>query len=228
MANIPVEKTGGAGIWPWLLALLALVLVGWLALELFDDEPDADEIVGTENNVGLIDDVELGDDDFDDGAVITTIEPLYDDYATDAYADGAVGDGMGGDGMTDGQTGGMDGAGSGDTRVGQSVDLDGARVLSVVGDSAFFVGTDENRRVLVVLETLGESEYGAEGRDGVYNVDEGETVSINGTVARYMEGARGTWDLPDADRERMLQRGLYVKVNSRADIAITDGSDMGD
>lgn len=228
MANIPVERTGGAGIWPWLIGLLALLLVGWFVLELFDDEPDADEIAGVENNVGPIDDVELDAPGLNDGS-ITVLDPLYEDYGTGTYAAGAAGT-AGGDGAMDADATvgadaangamGADGTMAGDTRIGQTVSLTNVPVLSVVSDSAFFVGTDDNRRVLVVLENLGESETGAGGSDGAFNVDQGETVSINGTVARYAEGARGTWDLPQADRDRMLRRGLYVKANSRADVTM--------
>ena len=62
MANIPVEKSETSFL-PWILGLLALVALVWLGLELFDDEPDADEIAGMEDNVGVVDDVDLGDDD---------------------------------------------------------------------------------------------------------------------------------------------------------------------
>ena len=62
MANIPVERKGGTPWWTWLLALLAVIGLIWLIAELFDDEPDADELPGTEDNVGMIDDTELGDD----------------------------------------------------------------------------------------------------------------------------------------------------------------------
>lgn len=68
MANIPVEKKSGGGWLPWLLGILALLALVWLAAELFDDEPDADEIAGAEDNVGVIDDVEIGDDDDMDAA----------------------------------------------------------------------------------------------------------------------------------------------------------------
>ena len=224
MANIPVEKTGGAGIWPWLIGILALVLVGWLVLELFDEEPDADEIAGTENNVGIIDDVEL------ELPTLTAESELYEDYGTGAYADAevdvdepaVVGVDVDGDGMIEEAGMAADGTRRGDSRVGRSVDLNGASVLSVVGDSAFFVGSDEQRRVLVVLESLGEAELGAGGSDGRFNVDEGQTLNLSGTVARYVEGARGTWDLPESERERMLQRGLYVRVNSPSDLSMME------
>lgn len=44
MANIPVERKGGTPWWTWLLALLAIIGLIWLIAELFDDEPDEDDI----------------------------------------------------------------------------------------------------------------------------------------------------------------------------------------
>ncbi|MEP0548997.1 MAG: hypothetical protein ABJF88_18835 [Rhodothermales bacterium] len=44
MANIPVERKGGTPWWTWLLALLAIAGLIWLIAELFDDEPDEDDI----------------------------------------------------------------------------------------------------------------------------------------------------------------------------------------
>ena len=62
MAKIPVEKKTG-GWWMWLLALLALLLLGWMLAEVLDDEDDLDmataevetvEPVETEVDVGPI------------------------------------------------------------------------------------------------------------------------------------------------------------------------------
>ncbi len=189
MANIPVERTEGGGWWKWLLALLLLLALIWLVMELFDDEPDADEIVGAEDNVGLIDDVEIGDDDIEP---LTEVDYLYDDYDEAA----------------------------GRVEIGQEVDLDDVPVLSVVGDSAFFVGDNDGRRVLVVLENLGESQTGAGGSDGVFDINEGMILDIDGEVVRYMQGERGTWQVPDSERERMLRQGLFVRVDSPNDIEI--------
>ena len=62
MANIPIERAEGGSFWPWLLGLVAVLFVVWLAFEMFDDEPDLDELAGADDNVGIIDDAELGDD----------------------------------------------------------------------------------------------------------------------------------------------------------------------
>lgn len=44
MADIPVEKKGGSSWWLWLLGLLVLAALIWLLVELFDDEPDEDDL----------------------------------------------------------------------------------------------------------------------------------------------------------------------------------------
>ncbi|HEV2148041.1 MAG TPA: hypothetical protein VGR37_11615 [Longimicrobiaceae bacterium] len=38
MADIDIERKSGGSIWPWLLGLLALLLIGWLLWEMFDDD----------------------------------------------------------------------------------------------------------------------------------------------------------------------------------------------
>lgn len=198
MANIPVERTSsGTPWWLWLIGLLLLGGLIWLIAELFDNEPDADEIVGTEDNVGLIDDVELGDDDED---MIMSEEQLYADEPIDG-------------GQVEGVT---------VTRLepGTPVSLQDVPVLSVIGDSAFWIGRDDARRYLVVLASLGESETGAGGSDGVFNVDEGETVSITGAIARYADGDPGLSELVDDDTEALRQRNAYIRVNSTSDITV--------
>lgn len=201
MANIPAEKTSSGAAWlPWLLGLLALVALVWLGLELFDDEPDADEVAGLENNVGLIDDVELGDDDDD----------LL--LAPDTLALGTVGIGVGTitnvgalsetiaavrDGVVDAS--------------GLAVDLDGIEVQELTGDSTFAIGTGDDR-TLVVLSSLGESEVGpGDGSDGVFDVNEGATISVDGTLMRYTPDMRGTSDL-SADERGVAERRQYVIV----------------
>lgn len=58
MAEIRIEKQSNSWL-PWLLGLLALVLVGWAVLELVDDDVEADEITAVEEM-----------DDADDAATV--------------------------------------------------------------------------------------------------------------------------------------------------------------
>jgi len=225
MANIPVERTRtGIPWWAWLLGLLALVALIWFVAELFDNEPD--ELAGRDDNIGVIDDFEIepGADEVDgDVVAITSEDQLYADddglFETDqAMADGAGGRDDPSDPVDGGQMGGVT-----VTRLepGTPVTLANARVMSVVGDSAFWIGRDDTRRFLVALAGLGESETGAGGSDGVFNVDEGDAISINGALARYADGGPGLSELTNDDTERLRQRDVYIRVNSRDDITVS-------
>lgn len=44
MAEVDVQRRGPS-IWPWIVGLLALVLVIWLAVELLGDDDDDDVVV---------------------------------------------------------------------------------------------------------------------------------------------------------------------------------------
>ena len=181
MANIPVEKTSGGAAWlPWLLGLLALAALIWLGFELFDDEPDADELAGADDNVGVIDDVELGDDQA--GAPAGTIDTGVDTLRTVAALDETIAAAR--DGFVD-----LDGL---------VVALEDVEVQSLAGDSTFYIGSGDDR-TLVVLATLGESAHGpGDGSDGVYNVDRGgdrhhrrHAAALLSRHARYGRPLRG-------------------------------------
>ena len=203
MANIPVERDTSRPWWIWLLGLLLLGLLVWLLFELFDDEPDADEIVGTEDNVGIIDDVDLSDD-------LGVEEITVEDELYEVESEGVTVMRL---------------------QPGTPVNLQNVPVYRVIGDSTFWIGRDDARRYLVVLAGLGESEAGAGGSDGVFNVDDGDTVSITGAIARMVDGDRGLSELTDADSEMLRQRETYIRVNSRDDIEVMAGgmeADMTD
>ena len=234
MADIPVEETRtGPPWWVWLLGLLLLAGLVWLIAELFDNEPDADEIAGRDDNVGMIDDFEIepGADEVDGS--VTSSDAVYADddglFETDAaMADGAGGaDDPGematvtsGDMVRDGEVAMMDGVTVTRYQPGTRVNLSDARVLRVVGDSTFWIGTGDDRRTLVVLTGLGESETGAGGSDGVFNIDEGDTVSINGAFARFTDGERGLSELTDADSDALRLRNTFIRVNTRDDVTV--------
>ena len=98
---------------------------------------------------------------------------------------------------------------------GQSIALDNVRVTSVTGDSTFTVG-DGDQRTVVVLESLGEGESGpGDGSDGVYDVNDGDTVTINGTVRAFQRGMRGTSDLDETNQAAAEARRYVIVVNGR-------------
>lgn len=236
MANIPAERTStGTPWWAWLLGLVLLGVAVWFVAELFDNEPDADEIAGLDDNVGVIDDFEIEpgadevDGDVDEYVTVANAAYADDDglFETDAELyDGAGGvddpsDVTAADMVREGDVAMLDGVAVTRYQPGTRVDIDDARVLNVVGDSTFWIGTGMDRRTLVVLADLGESEAGAGGSDGVFNVDEGDTVSIDGAFARYDDdGAPGLSELTDADTEALRQRNTYIRVNTRSDITV--------
>ena len=237
MANIPVEHTRtGTPWWLWLLGLLLLGGLIWLIAELFDNEPDADEIAGQDDNIGVIDDFEIepGADEVD-GDIAGPATAYYADddglFETDAeLADGAGGaddvgelaDVTSADMVREGEFARMNGVTVTRYAPGTRVNLENARVLQVVGDSTFWIGDDQSRRTLVVLTDLGESETGAGGSDGVFNVDEGDMVSIDGAFARYADGDSGLSELTDADTEALRSRSVYIRVDGRGDITVME------
>lgn len=49
MAEINVERKEGGSIWPWIIGMLALLLIGWLLYSMFDRDDDVAEVpVATE------------------------------------------------------------------------------------------------------------------------------------------------------------------------------------
>lgn len=56
MADIRIEEKKGTPIWPWLLGLLLLALVGWGLYEAFDTDDDM-----VAENTEMIDDADAND-----------------------------------------------------------------------------------------------------------------------------------------------------------------------
>lgn len=103
---------------------------------------------------------------------------------------------------------------------GAAVNLTGATVSSLAGDSTFYVG-DGTNRALVVLEDLGESEGGpGTGADGAFNVDAGDTVTLRGTVRPFSPGMRGTSSLGDADRAEAEARRYVLVIDGRGELTM--------
>ncbi len=102
---------------------------------------------------------------------------------------------------------------------GRPVQLDDVRVTALAGDSTFYVG-DGADRVLIVLESLGESQSGGgDGSDGAFNVDVGDVVDIRGEVKAFQRGMRGSSTLAEADLAAAETRRFVVVVNDRGDFS---------
>ena len=102
--------------------------------------------------------------------------------------------------------------------VGQDVQLTNVNVPSVVGDSAFYVtSNDSDERVLVVFDksTQIESGAGVEGganAEGEVNLRAGQTIrSLEGSLEELATADLRQWNL-DIDREAK-QGGFYIRAS---------------
>jgi hypothetical protein len=199
VANSPVEKAhSGIPWWLWLLGLVLLGLLLWFLIGLFDDD-DVDTAVI--DDLDAVESVETVDPVETAAGPITSIAELAD----------------------------------GRNAVGREVDLDDVRVLTLTGDSSFFAGAGPDAATeagaLIVLQGMNESASlppPPTGADGMYNVDEGDVVSVEGVLVAFDETVPDYADLPAADRDRALRSGVYINATdveaSGADTEI-DASD---
>jgi hypothetical protein len=102
--------------------------------------------------------------------------------------------------------------------IGRQINIDNLVATRVSGDSTFFVAPDRNTpdrdRLFVVLEDLGESETGAMGRDGEYNVDVMEEMTLRGEVVRLMDSDPDAWMLDETDAEMVRSGNVYVRASN--------------
>ena len=204
MATIPVEKKSGTPIWMWLLPLLLLGLL--LAYFL---TRDGDDEVATTDPAGQVDTAgpDAADPDNVDGPDGTAVGAAGTGAAATGAAGGAITsvNDLYGESLT--------------SLVGRSVEIEDATVLSVTGDSTFYVGAD-GRRFLVALSGLGEEASGpGDGSDGRFNIDAGDRISLRGTVTRFDATNSVFGRLSEADRAEGTTRGAYVNVTRAADVA---------
>lgn len=229
MATIPVEKKSGTPWWMWLLPLLLLGALLFYFLGNNEDDPD-NVVVDTTTQTtpgAMSDDADMmADSAMADGAMADSA--MTDGAGADAMAgadtDAAAGAAAGAAG-TSGATGGaitnVDDlyAANLTSMVGRRVEVDNATVLSVTGDSTFYVGAGR-RRFLVALSGLGEGAEGpgSAGADGRFNIDVGDRVSIRGTVTPFDATNRAFSRLSEADRTDATTRGAFVNVTRASDI----------
>ena len=106
----------------------------------------------------------------------------------------------------------------GTTNIGREVDLENMEVTAVTGDSSFAIAPGQGQMdqgALIVLEDMGEWRVGpGDGSDGEYDVNEGNTIDIEGTVRAFDETTPDYADMSDADRNRALRQGVYISANS--------------
>jgi hypothetical protein len=111
--------------------------------------------------------------------------------------------------------------------VGRTVNIDNLVAARVSGDSTFFVAPDMNTqgrdRLFVVLQNLGESETGAMGRDGRYNVDEMEELTLRGEIMMLQPSDPDAWMLDQTDADMVREGNVYVRATN---LMFTDEMDM--
>lgn len=89
---------------------------------------------------------------------------------------------------------------------GRTAELDNARVLTVAGNRAFWVGADRDRQLLVVLDPPFTTQ----------GIMTGQNVSVGGTVERLpgFEQAQREWGADPALRTDYERQQIYLKANS--------------
>ena len=229
MATIPVEKKSSTPAWIWLLPLLLLALLAYFLLSRDGDETaetdtttvitdDAATATGTTGDLETDADAALAVDSTLAGAAGTANAAGAAAGAAAGTAGGAVAPATGnaGDAITTSDD--LYGANL-TSLVGRRVEIDEATVLSVVGDSTFYVGQG-SKRFLVALTGLGESTSGPgdNGDDGRLDINAGDRIRIRGAVTRFDGSGAAFRVLSDADRTAETTRGAYVSVTRRADV----------
>ncbi len=117
--------------------------------------------------------------------------------------------------------------------VGRQIDISDLVVTRVSGDSTFFVGPDMNTqgsdRLFVVLENMGEDQTGAYGRDGRYNVDEMEQMTLRGEIMMLQSSDPDAWALNTTDADMVREGNVYVRASNLMftdEVGDMDGMDM--
>ena len=192
MARIPVEEKSGSSWWKWLIPLL---LIGGLAVWALDEatEPPYDDYDD-------VDDVAVVDD-YEDEAVATYGDLVYESPDADAMARDA--EPIAFATLMNSST----------SMQGELVALSDIQAQSLVGDSTFFVYPEgEMDRMLVVLAGMGESELGARGTDGRFNVDPGESFRIVGRIQTLSESDHTDFGLTEAQWDELDQDDWYLRA----------------
>jgi hypothetical protein len=179
MANIPIEKKGGG--FPLVPVIVGVLVL--LALLFFLARGCDDNNPATPD--GLIEDTLTQDPDAglgpNDGlaAPFASVDDIFADTTQLA------------------------------TYGGRSVRLNDVRVTSVVGDSTFYVQSNDGRRLFVVLEGMGEDEPGGP-PDGQAAIREGQTLDLEGTLEQNTDFGR--YGLSGSDLEAANRTGLLLRA----------------
>ena len=103
------------------------------------------------------------------------------------------------------------------TLTGRSVQLNDVNVTSLRGDSTFWISApNTDRKLFVVLENMGESEsfVAPPGADGVYHVNEGDTIDLDGTIERLGPNDPDRWSLTQDEVADLRTNQAYLRANA--------------
>ena len=186
MANIPVEKKGGA---PWLWWLLGILLLGgliWGLAEAFDDEePElavVDPAVPEMTEPDVIEEPATSTMDTD----ITSLETILESNNPQEL----VGRSVNLTGVT-------------------AVSVTGDSTYWIYNPDE-----DVSQRVFVVLYQLGESEPGpGTGADGVYNVDPSENMEVEGQIMAVEPNDPDVWGVTGEEAAELREYQVYIRAN---------------
>lgn len=95
--------------------------------------------------------------------------------------------------------------------IGRSFDLDSLEVRAVDTDEAFWVGSDEQNQMLVVLGSV-EKIQGTD--ESVVHIQEGQIIDLQGTLREMPETEKATreWKLK-ADEDMITNRSFYLEAD---------------
>ncbi len=184
MANIPVERKGGAPAWLWplLILLLLVILFALFGPGCGDDEVD---VVAPADTVGVVDvnPVEPTGELMLDGPVdIDNLDALFERL----------------------QSG---------TILGALVRLDDVVASDVTGDSTFYISSsDASQNLLVVLEDLGESQSNMGSADGRYSIQDGEELDVLGRITTLPANLRERFTMKAGASSEYYLRARRVDV----------------
>lgn len=190
MAKIPVEKKQGT---PWFLWLLGLLLAGalvWGLVEVLND--DAEIAEGVEPVPEVVEPIEPMTEPEGATGTITSLETLLDSNDPSSM-------------------------------VGQRVNISGVTATAVSGDSTYWIANPDEgiqERVFVVLHGLGESQPGpGTGTDGKFNIDQSETMQVQGTVQAVQPSDPDAWGITGNEARELREYQVYIRATSLDNVA---------
>ena len=176
---------------PWWIALLALVVVAGLIWLFMEQAPEAEDALATDDTEQL------------DGQAVATADVDADVEAGPLVMTGMLYDP------------------ADETLVGREVEVSDLRVVNVLGDVTFTVAAegDPANTALVVLDQ--EMTPGAEGVEGRYDINAGQTVALFGSIQELTASDVSSLDLQAPGADSFSAGDRYIRAQ-RVEISGAD------